>query len=97
VDVILSPALRYLRRPGGPAVDLVLLDPPYVLGDDDLAEHLAALAASGRLAPGAVVVVERSGRSPGPRWPDGLQPERERRYGETAVWIAVQTSAQTVE
>jgi 16S rRNA (guanine966-N2)-methyltransferase len=34
------------------------------------------------------VVVERSARSPEPRWPAGLDPEGERRYGETRVWFA---------
>ena len=36
----------------------------------------------------ALVVVERSSRSPEPRWPAGLEREGERRYGETRVWFA---------
>ncbi|HEY6798723.1 MAG TPA: 16S rRNA (guanine(966)-N(2))-methyltransferase RsmD [Kineosporiaceae bacterium] len=88
VEVVLAPALRYLQQATGPAFDLVLLDPPYALGDDELATHLTALAAPGRLAPGAVVVVERGARGAGPRWPAGLVPERDRRYGETVLWTA---------
>ncbi|WP_432546740.1 16S rRNA (guanine(966)-N(2))-methyltransferase RsmD [Kineococcus sp. SYSU DK004] len=70
----------------GERYDLALLDPPYPLGEDELAAVLGALAPL--LAPGATVVVERSTRSPRPRWPDALEPGRERRYGETAVWTA---------
>ena len=66
--------------------DLVFCDPPYRLDDDELALDLAALAAL--LAPEALVVVERSSRSPEPRWPAGLEPERSRRYGETALHLA---------
>ena len=91
VDVVLAPALRYLRRPPAVPFGLVLLDPPYALGEDDLAEHLAALVAPGVLAPGALVVVERGGRTPAPAWPDGLAGEPERRYGETVLWPATAT------
>ena len=33
-------------------------------------------------------VVERSSRSPEPRWPAGLDAAGERRYGETKMWFA---------
>ena len=74
-------------RPDSP-YDLVLLDPPYAVDDQTLGEVLARLAQVW-LAAGAVVVVERSTRSPEPRWPAGLAAEGPRRYGETTVWIAV--------
>ncbi len=38
------------------------------------------------LVPGALVVVERSSRSPEPGWPDGFTDVRDRRYGETMLW-----------
>lgn len=80
---------RFVAGPGAVVAggwDLVLLDPPYAVGEDDLAEVLAALPAL--LAPGASVVVERSTRSGEPRWPPGLTPARARRYGETTLWTA---------
>jgi 16S rRNA (guanine966-N2)-methyltransferase len=60
------------------AYDLVLLDPPYAL---DVAPVLAAVV------PWAadVVVVERRSGEP-LTWPDGLQGERARRYGEATLW-----------
>ena len=73
------------RGPGDRAgYDLVLADPPYPLAEDDLARDLANLPAW--LAPEALLVVERSSRSPEPGWPEGLRAERSRRYGETALW-----------
>ena len=73
---------------GGTPFDLVLLDPPYDLTEEALAVVLAALVEQGWLAPEAFVVVERSTRSPQPRWPAGLELSGEKRYGETAMWFA---------
>ena len=50
------------------------------------AADLAALAGHGWLVPDALVVVERSSRSPEPEWPEAVVPLRRRRYGETTLW-----------
>lgn len=70
--------------------DLVFLDPPYPFGEEELSETLGLLVGGGgtRLTEGAVVVVERSARSPEPTWPGGLERFRVRVYGETAVYFA---------
>jgi len=86
--VLAAPVARALaRRPDSPA-DLVLADPPYPLGEPDLAAALELLVAGGWLAPSAVVVVERSSRSPEPTWPPALDRVDERTYGETRLWFA---------
>ncbi|AJT41240.1 16S rRNA (guanine(966)-N(2))-methyltransferase RsmD [Psychromicrobium lacuslunae] len=66
--------------------DLVFLDPPYPLTEPELAAVLKQLAP--QLAEAAVVVVERSSRSPEPSWPEGLIRFSERSYGETVLWFA---------
>ncbi|WP_426763231.1 16S rRNA (guanine(966)-N(2))-methyltransferase RsmD [Pseudarthrobacter sp. 1G09] len=68
------------------AWDLVFLDPPYPLDEVALAAVLRKLAA--HLAPSAVVVVERSSRSPEPDWPAELERFAEKKYGETRLWFA---------
>ena len=50
----------------------------------------------GWLGPDAFVVVERSTRSPQPRWPAGLELSGEKRYGETAMWFAEPTADDVV-
>ncbi|MEJ3404190.1 16S rRNA (guanine(966)-N(2))-methyltransferase RsmD [Rathayibacter sp. YIM 133350] len=70
----------------GMAADLVFIDPPYDLPEPELARALHSLA--GRLTEGAVVLVERSTRSPEPRWPAGIALDRHRKYGETTLWWA---------
>ena len=90
VSVRAEPVERFLATPPPAAArfDLVLLDPPYDVAEDALAGVLDALVAGRWLDPEALVVVERSGRSPEPRWPGGLSATVERRYGETVMWFA---------
>ncbi|HEU4702240.1 MAG TPA: RsmD family RNA methyltransferase, partial [Conexibacter sp.] len=84
----------YLEAAAG-GVDLAFIDPPYDLGERELARDLELLAP--RLADDATVVVERSSRSPEPTWPDGIAPERRRDYGETTLWWASAAAPETVQ
>lgn len=64
--------------------DLVFVDPPYDLGQEELRVSLTALAP--RLSPDAVVIVERATRTGAPALPAGLSAERSRVYGDTTLW-----------
>lgn len=82
-DVLASAARG--RVPGGPFT-LVLMDPPYALGTQPAEDLLAALAAHGLLAPGAVALFERAGTTP-QLAVAGFENLREKRYGKTMVDI----------
>jgi 16S rRNA G966 N2-methylase RsmD len=71
--------------PDGEPYDVVFADPPYALADDELAAMQRGLVDNGWLAPDAVVVIERSTRTP-PTWVDGITAAHSRRYGETTLW-----------
>ncbi|WP_328319857.1 16S rRNA (guanine(966)-N(2))-methyltransferase RsmD [Streptomyces sp. NBC_00388] len=71
--------------PGDP-YDVVFLDPPYAVTDDDLREILLTLRAQGWLTGDALVTVERSTRGGEFKWPEGFGPLRARRYGEATLW-----------
>ncbi|GAB2473522.1 16S rRNA (guanine(966)-N(2))-methyltransferase RsmD [Promicromonospora xylanilytica] len=79
------------------ALDLVFLDPPYDLDENALATVLTHLTAPGVLADDAVVVVERSVRTPEPAWPAGLAAFARKDYGETAVYYAEPVETEPVE
>lgn len=64
--------------------DVIMLDPPYELGEQDLANNL--IVAATLLAADGVLLVERGSRSPEPTWPDCLAVLREKRYGDTVLW-----------
>lgn len=87
VSVVLSSVERYLSGRTPRPADLVFADPPYWLSEPDLAAVLEALT-GGWLTEQSLVVVERSDRSPEPRWPAGLQRTLLRRYGQTTLWVA---------
>ena len=75
-----------LRVPEDVRWDVVFIDPPYALTETELDAVLTPLTA--HLAEGAVVVLERSTRSPKPAWPAGLEGFSEKKYGETTLWFA---------
>ncbi|MFI1828061.1 16S rRNA (guanine(966)-N(2))-methyltransferase RsmD [Streptomyces sp. NPDC020412] len=66
--------------------DVVFLDPPYAVTDDDLREILLTLRTQGWLAEDALATVERSTRGGTFGWPRGFEPLRSRRYGEGTFW-----------
>ncbi|PVZ57513.1 16S rRNA (guanine(966)-N(2))-methyltransferase RsmD [Arthrobacter sp. H-02-3] len=87
VSVHRSKVESFLERTADAVLwDLVFLDPPYPLDEPALAAVLAKLVP--HLGEGAVVVVERSSRSPEPEWPDGVERFAEKKYGETRLWFA---------
>lgn len=68
------------------SVDLLLADPPYDIDPDELAHMLTLTNAV--LAPGGLLVLESSTRSPDPRWPACYRDITHRDYGETRIWLA---------
>lgn len=66
--------------------DLVFLDPPYAVTDDDLREILLTLRSGGWLSGAALATVERSTRGGEFCWPEGFEGLRSRRYGEGTLW-----------
>ena len=84
ITTVHSAVAGYLGRASSQRWDLVLADPPYPLGNEELARTLAPLA--GRLGPGGVVAVERSARTGEPAWPQGLRRFESSGHGETVIW-----------
>ncbi|MFF3439851.1 16S rRNA (guanine(966)-N(2))-methyltransferase RsmD [Streptosporangium sp. NPDC002721] len=70
----------------GRPYDLVLADPPYALGAEEVDAVLGLLRDRGWLAEDALVAVERESRGKDLVWPPGYEEERVRRYGEASVW-----------
>jgi 16S rRNA (guanine966-N2)-methyltransferase len=70
------------------AVDLVLADPPYDVGEAEVSAMLAALSGHGWTTAGSVVVVERAGSGPELTWPEVWRPWQARRYGDTRLEMA---------
>jgi len=80
---------RLVSAPADHAYDIAFLDPPYAVSDERVRGVLSALLRHGWLVPEAVVVVERATRGGPFTWPDGFEPLRSRRYGETTLWYGL--------
>ncbi|MGH3456496.1 MAG: RsmD family RNA methyltransferase, partial [Nocardioidaceae bacterium] len=65
---------------------------PYATSGQELSTLLTDLVRGGWLADAAYVVVERSRRDSPPEWPEGIEPLRDRRYGETLLWYGHRAS-----
>ncbi|MFI6934557.1 16S rRNA (guanine(966)-N(2))-methyltransferase RsmD [Streptomyces sp. NPDC050287] len=85
-EVRAGKARQIIQEPPALPYDLVFLDPPYAVSDDDLREILLTLRTEGWLATDALVTVERSTRGGAFHWPDGFEAIRARRYGEGTFW-----------
>jgi 16S rRNA (guanine966-N2)-methyltransferase len=84
VDLVLA------TEPEGGPYDVVFADPPYAVSDQEITALQLALVEHGWLAPGAVVVLERSTRTAVRgtplTWVEGITADRSKRYGETTLW-----------
>ena len=89
-----APVASVLAGAADAAYDLVLADPPYAVTDTAVAGLLDRLVTGGWLTPDAVVVLERSSRSPETRWPTGLVPEKSKKYGESRIEIASRVTSE---
>ena len=78
-----SQARTYVKSASGPW-DLVFVDPPYAVPNEQVSELLEELTS--KLAEGAVIVVERSSRDPEPVWGEGLYCFSTRQHGETVLY-----------
>ena len=88
--VVTADVRAYLGGRGGEALtgenDLVFIDPPYDIPEEDMTTVLSALAPW--VGPDSLIVVERSTRAPAPTWPPFLVLEDTRAWGETVAYFA---------
>jgi len=81
-----------LGRPAESSFDVVFADPPYGLPTAGVETLLGDLDAHGWLNESALVIVERSRRSPPPAWSTTMIETWSRAYGETAIYFGVRAA-----
>ncbi len=85
-QVVKQKVESYLSVPATEKFDVIFLDPPYELADDELSAVLK-LAVNSLLDDG-IIVVERDKKSPEPSWGSALVLTDVRKWGDTRVWSA---------
>jgi 16S rRNA (guanine966-N2)-methyltransferase len=88
VDVRRDAVEDVVRRQPAYPFDIVFLAPPYELANSRVEAILRDLVTNGWLTAEGLMVLERSGRDPAPRWPDVLGDSWDKRYGETVLYFA---------
>ncbi len=86
VRVVAASVIEYVSTAvGSTTFDLVVADPPYLLGTAELVAIFKALSDRALLNPGADLIVERPKRTGEMAWPDPLIGVRTKKYGDTLL------------
>ena len=84
--VVTKSVSSFLASPGASDFDLVFIDPPYEITNDEIVADLESLKPALKAA---TIVVERSSRTAAPIWPSGFTLDDEKSYGDTVVyWLS---------
>ena len=94
VKVSTASVSAFLSSPADEEYDIVWLDPPYALSEEELSAAVASILDNGWLAEDGLLVVERSSRTPDPVLPVALAEVWGRRYGETTIHYATRKAGQ---
>jgi 16S rRNA (guanine966-N2)-methyltransferase len=68
--------------------DVVFLDPPYDLPNNEIEKALASLVKNNFLKRSSVIAIERDSKSKRLNWPTGLKELKERKYGAATIFYA---------
>lgn len=84
--VVNKSVTSFLATPGETEFNLVFIDPPYEITNDEIVADLESLKP---ILKEAKIVVERSSRTEAPTWPEGYTLDDEKSYGDTVVyWLS---------
>lgn len=83
--VIADAFIDVAQKSGRGSFDVVFIDPPYSIEDEQVNALIGHLAANDWLNEYALIVVERSSRSQ-VVWPDSIEELRKKVYGDTSIW-----------
>ena len=87
-SVITSSVGKFLDKTSELKFDVVFLDPPYDLPNNEIEKTLSSIVKNGFLKPSAVVAIERDSKSKRLNWPLGLKELKERKYGAATIFYA---------
>ena len=87
-SVITSSVGKFLDKTSELQFDVIFLDPPYDLPNNEIEKTLSSLVKNGFLKSSAVVAIERDSKSKRLNWPLGLKELKERKYGAATIFYA---------
>jgi 16S rRNA (guanine966-N2)-methyltransferase len=79
---------KYLDKPADIPFDIIFVDPPYELPNNEIEKNLSALVSNKYLKASSVIAVERDSKSRPLVWPTGLAEVKIRKYGAATIYYA---------
>lgn len=87
-SVITMSVGKFLDKPADFPFDIVFVDPPYELPNNEIEKNLAALIRNNFVKPSSVVAIERDSKARPLTWPAGLTEVKVRKYGAATIYYA---------
>lgn len=91
-NVITSSVGKYLENGAVMKFDVIFLDPPYDLPNNEIEKNLKALVRNDFLKSSSVIAIERDSKSKPLAWPEGLHEVKVRKYGAASIIYAEPTT-----
>ena len=91
-NVITSSVGKFLEKGADLKFDVVFLDPPYDLPNNEIEKNLSALLRNSFLKSSSVIAIERDSKSKPLAWPEGLSEVKVRKYGAATIIYAEPTA-----
>lgn len=87
-SAITSSVGKFLEKGADLQFDVVFVDPPYDLPNNEIEKTMDALLRNNFLKASSVIAIERDAKSSPIKWPAGLQEVKTRKYGAAVIIYA---------
>ena len=85
-SVINAPASRYVSVPHDQGFDIIFMDPPYEVPNDEIESLLLSIHINGLLAENGLIAIERRTKESPFTWPAPFVLEKVRSYGQGSIF-----------
>lgn len=85
-QVFKNRAKRFLESDKAIRYDIIFMDPPYDLENEEITEMLQIIADRELIQPRGIIAIERASKSKPFEWPAGMACEKVRSYGQGSVF-----------
>lgn len=87
-SVITMSVGKFLDKQSDFSFDIIFLDPPYDLPNNEIEKNLSALVTQSFVKPSSIVAIERDSKARPLSWPAPLREVKVRKYGAATIYYA---------
>jgi 16S rRNA (guanine966-N2)-methyltransferase len=79
-------AKRFLESGAAGKYDIIFMDPPYDVSNEEITELLTIIKNRNLIQPRGIITIERASKSKPFEWPQGMECEKVRSYGQGSMF-----------